>query len=107
MKTELERSDGGSEGQTSVVEVLSLDLATDEDPVKLDAIEGVGNFLVAFHCSGDAIFLLGLGDFESVSGGGDSGGQIGVGGVVDLVGAEAIPLVDDHGELGGESVEDV
>ena len=75
--------------------------------MKLDAIEDVSNLLVAFHGGGDVIFLLGLGDFESVSGGGDFGGQIGVSGVVDLVGAEAVPLVDDHSELGGEPVEDV
>lgn len=107
VKTELEGSDGGSERQTRIVEILPFDLATDEDPVKLNAIEGVGNFLVPFHGGSDVIFFLGLGDFESVSGGGDFGGQIGVGGVVDLVGAEAVHLVDNHGELGGESVEDV
>ena len=86
---------------------MPLDLATNEDPVKLDAIEGVSNLLVAFHGGGDVIFLLGLSDFEPVSGGGDFGGQIGVSGVVDLVAAEAVPLVDDHSELGGESGEDV
>lgn len=38
----------------------------DQDPIELNPIKDIHNLLIAFHCDGEVVFLLGFADFDSV-----------------------------------------
>ena len=67
VKTELEGSVDGGVGGTRVVEIAPPVFLAEEEPVELNAVEGVDYFLVAFHGGGDVVFLLELCNFEYFS----------------------------------------
>jgi len=79
-----------------VVEVSCLHLTAHQDPVKLDAVKHVVQALVALHCEDEGVVGFGFGHLESLRGGGDSGAQVGLRRLVDLVAHEAVELLDHH-----------
>ena len=109
VETELEGSNLGAEGGVEiarVVEVLGFNLSTHQNPVEINAVEHVGDLFVAFHGDGEVLFFVGLADLEPVRVGRDFAAQVNLRGLVDLVADEAVKLVDDHGELGREAIEE-
>nr|CAB3460575.1 unnamed protein product [Digitaria exilis] len=68
----------------------------DEAPGVLDTVVDVDHLLALLHAHHDALRLVDAADAEARHVGGDPGGEVGARGVVDLVGREALGLVDDH-----------
>lgn len=109
VEAELERSNLGAEGGVEiawVVEVLGFNLSTHQNPVEINAVEDVGDLFVAFHGDGEVVFFVGLADLQPVRVGRDFAAQVNLRRLVDLVADEAVKLVNDHGELGREAIEE-
>ncbi|KAK1407481.1 hypothetical protein QVD17_39097 [Tagetes erecta] len=68
---------------------------------------GVSDGLVVVDGDGEVLFVLGFGEFETVGGGWEDGGEVKIGGVEEVVGGEVVGVIrDDDGELGGDAVEE-
>ncbi|TVT97196.1 hypothetical protein EJB05_57568, partial [Eragrostis curvula] len=78
-------------------------VAGDKAPGVLDAVVDVHHLLALLHADHDALRLVDAADAEARHVGADPGGEVGARGVVDLVGGEALGLVDDDGVARGDA----
>lgn len=70
-------------------------------------MEGVSDFLASFHVDEQVLVALVLGDAKAPvgCGRGEPGGEVGLGGVVELVDDDTFVFLDDDSDLGGETMD--
>lgn len=107
MKTELERSNFGSNCGVEIARIVytpGISLNTYQEPPEFDTTKHVDDLLITLHV--DVEFaLLGRPAHSQPLGGVDFAAQVGLGSLEDLVVSDAIELVDHHGHLWGEAIE--